>query len=115
MGYFWVDNSFLTFLDHFGDVWYPYPCPKWLDFSPIPAKAIIPNLRPNLLCNTTNMGYFLGGKWQLIFGIFGHFKNILYFYPLYLTCLGCILGVSFRATKNKQFNRINSADFNTIS
>ena len=36
-------------------------------------------------------------------------------YPLYLVVWDVFLGVSFRATKNKQFNKINSADFNTIS
>jgi len=79
MGYFWVDNSFLTFLGHFGHVWYPYPCPKWLDFSPIPAQAVIPNLRPILLCNTTNMGYFWVDNSFLTF--LGHFGNVLYPYP----------------------------------
>ena len=33
-----------------------FSCPKWLNFSPIPAKAKIPNLRPILLCNMAFIG-----------------------------------------------------------
>ena len=42
MGFFGVGNSFLTLWDHFGHVLYPYPCPKLIYFSPIPAQAVIP-------------------------------------------------------------------------
>ena len=42
MGFFWVERTIRTFLNHFGHVLYPYPCPKWIYFSPIPAQAVIP-------------------------------------------------------------------------
>jgi len=56
MGFFGVEMPIMTLLNRFRHVLYPYPCPKWLNFSPIPAKAKIPNLRPILLCNMANMG-----------------------------------------------------------
>ena len=79
MGFLWVGRTIRTFLNHFGHVWYPYQCPKWLYFSPIPAQALIPNLRPILLCNTTNMGYFWVDNSFLTF--LGHFRHVWYPYP----------------------------------
>ena len=56
MGFLGSEMPIMTLLNRFRHVLYPYPCPKWLNFSPIPAKAKIPNLRPILLCNMANMG-----------------------------------------------------------
>ena len=78
MGFLWVERTIRTFLNHFGHVLYPYPCPKWLNFSPIPAKAKIPNLRPILLCNTDNMGFF--GVEMPIMTLLNHFRHVLYPY-----------------------------------
>ena len=57
MGFFWVGNSFLTLWDHLGHVLYPYPCPKWLNFCPIPAQSKLANFGSIFLCDTANMGF----------------------------------------------------------
>ena len=69
----------MTLLNRFRQVLYPHPCPKWLNFSPIPAKAKIPNLRPILLCNTANMG-FLGSEMPIM-TLLNRFRHVLYPYP----------------------------------
>ena len=68
----------MTLLNRFRHVLYPHPCPKWLNFSSIPAQAKIPNFRPILLCNTGNMGFF--GVEMQIMTFLNRFRHVFYPY-----------------------------------